>query len=124
MLRQEARGVFRYRPNQPGAEGSAGPSADEERAAALDAAGVPVSMDCPYPGLAAFQPKDAERFFGRQQLTAMLVARAGEQLSRPGLLMVLGPSGSGKSSLLRAGLLPARCRGASRTPDPGLGQGT
>ena len=42
----------------------------------------------------------------------MLVARAGEQLARPGLLMVLGPSGSGKSSLLRAGLLPAVAAGA------------
>ena len=112
MLRQEARGAFRYRADRPGAAVPAGPSADEERAAALDAAGVPVSAKCPYPGLAAFQPADAERFFGREQLTAELVARAGEQLARPGLLMVLGPSGSGKSSLLRAGLLPAVAAGA------------
>jgi energy-coupling factor transporter ATP-binding protein EcfA2 len=71
-----------------------------------------VSAQCPYPGLAAFQPSDAERFFGREQLTAELVTRAGEQVARPGLLMVLGPSGSGKSSLLRAGLLPAVAAGA------------
>ena len=111
MLRQEARSAFRYRAGRPGPAVVAGPSADEERAAALDAGGVPVSAECPYPGLAAFQPKDAERFFGRGQLTAELVARVGEQLARPGLLMVLGPSGSGKSSLLRAGLLPAVAAG-------------
>jgi WD40 repeat protein len=112
LLRQEARSAFRYSPGGPAAQESSGQettgqSPDEERAAALDAAGVAVSAHCPYPGLAAFQPADAERFFGREQLTAELVARAGEQLARPGLLMVLGPSGSGKSSLLRAGLLPA-----------------
>ena len=112
LLRQEARGAFRYRAGPPYPAVSAGPSADEQRAAALEAAGVPVSAHCPYPGLAAFQPKDAGRFCGRQQLTALLVARAGEQLARPGLLMVLGPSGSGKSSLLRAGLLPALTAGA------------
>ena len=112
MLRQEARGAFRWRPGRIDPVASAGPSADEERAAALDAAEVPVSPECPYPGLAAFQPKDAERFFGRGKLVGELVARAGEQLARPGLLMVLGPSGSGKSSLLRAGLLPAVAAGA------------
>ena len=111
MLRQEAR--VRSATGRPGPapRSLAGPSADEERAAALDAAGVPVSAECPYPGLAAFQPEDAGRFFGREQLTAELVTRAGEQLTRPGLLMVLGPSGSGKSSLLRAGLLPAIAAG-------------
>ena len=111
MLRHEARSAFRYRADRPGTV-SVGPSADEERAAALDAAGVPLSAECPYQGLAAFRPEEAERFFGREQLTAELIARAGEQLARPGLLMVLGPSGSGKSSLLRAGLLPAVAAGA------------
>ena len=111
LLRQEARGAFRSRADRPRTAVAAGLSADEERAAALDAAGVPVSAHCPYPGLAAFQPGDAGRFFGREQLTAELVARAGEQLARPGLLMVLGPSGSGKSSVLRAGLLPAVAAG-------------
>ena len=112
MLRREARGAFLHRAGLPGPAVPDGPSADEEQAAALDAAGVPVSAACPYPGLAAFRPEDAERFFGREQLTAELVTRAGEQLARPGLLMVLGPSGSGKSSLLRAGLLPAVAAGA------------
>jgi WD40 repeat protein len=81
-------------------------SRDEERAARLDADEVPVSLECPYPGLASFGPQDASLFFGRQQLTAIVLTRLAEQLTNPGLLMVLGPSGSGKSSLLRAGVLP------------------
>jgi len=59
--------------------------------------------DAPYLGLATFQPADAERFFGREQMVDELVSRI-EGLS---FFAVFGPSGSGKSSLLRAGLLPA-----------------
>ena len=58
---------------------------------------------CPYRGLAAFQPEDADRFFGREELVADLVAR----LDRERVLFVIGPSGSGKSSVVRAGLIPA-----------------
>jgi WD40 repeat protein len=61
---------------------------------------------CPYVGLAAFQMEDAERFFGRERLTEDLVARVRARR----FLAVFGASGSGKSSLLRAGLLP-RVRG-------------
>jgi WD40 repeat protein/energy-coupling factor transporter ATP-binding protein EcfA2 len=57
----------------------------------------------PYVGLAAFGPADAGRFFGRERLVEKLATR----LSRQRFLAVLGASGSGKSSLLRAGLLPA-----------------
>ena len=57
----------------------------------------------PYLGLASFQPTDAERFFGRERLVNDLVSR----LARQRFLAVFGASGSGKSSLLRAGLLPA-----------------
>jgi transcriptional regulator with XRE-family HTH domain len=57
----------------------------------------------PYLGLVAFQPEDTERFFGREQLVAELVSR----LCQGRFLAVFGASGSGKSSLLRAGLLPA-----------------
>ena len=49
------------------------------------------------------RPTDAEFFFGRERLVDELVARLGES----SLLAIVGPSGSGKSSLLRAGLLPA-----------------
>jgi WD40 repeat protein/serine/threonine protein kinase len=58
---------------------------------------------CPYKGLAAFQADDADSFFGREELVAELVNR----LQQHRVLVVAGPSGSGKSSLLRAGLLPA-----------------
>ena len=65
----------------------------------------------PYLGLASFQPEDEKRFFGREELTsrlASLVAGAGSPGAAAGVpLAVVGPSGSGKSSLLRAGLIPA-----------------
>ena len=110
ILRQQTRPVRVI--GGPGGQPEAGDtSPDQERAAALEAAGVPVDPECPYPGLAAFGPQDGDRFFGRQQLTAVVVTRLAEQLTRPGLLIVLGPSGSGKSSLLRAGLLPAIAAG-------------
>jgi WD40 repeat protein/DNA-binding SARP family transcriptional activator len=57
---------------------------------------------CPYQGLAPFQVSDAEFFFGRERLVDELVGR----LADAPLLALIGPSGSGKSSLLRAGLLP------------------
>jgi eukaryotic-like serine/threonine-protein kinase len=61
------------------------------------------SEDSPYPGLTAFQEADANRFFGRSQDIASLVARLRE---RP-LVGVVGPSGVGKSSFVRAGVVPA-----------------
>ena len=62
---------------------------------------------CPFKGLASFEPGDTDYFFGRERLVADLVAR----LVGVGFLGLVGPSGSGKSSLLRAGLLPALARG-------------
>ncbi|RKZ78968.1 MAG: hypothetical protein DRR19_25630 [Candidatus Parabeggiatoa sp. nov. 1] len=65
----------------------------------------------PYKGLSAFQPEDVERFFGRTQLTAALLEKFCDLYTarspRPRLLPILGPSGSGKSSVARAGLMPA-----------------
>lgn len=62
----------------------------------------------PYRGLASFQEADTEWFFGREDLTERLVAMLGKcYAAGGGLLVVVGPSGSGKSSLLRAGLLAA-----------------
>ncbi|HET8949137.1 MAG TPA: hypothetical protein VFN44_01465 [Solirubrobacteraceae bacterium] len=62
---------------------------------------------CPYKGLATFDGDDAEYFFGRERLVAELVARF---VGAP-LLAIVGPSGSGKSSVMRAGLLPALAGG-------------
>ncbi|MEU5809231.1 helix-turn-helix domain-containing protein [Streptomyces sp. NPDC047718] len=57
----------------------------------------------PYRGLARFEATDHSLFFGRDQLTADLL----DLLSRQRFAALFGPSGSGKSSLLRAGLIPA-----------------
>lgn len=62
---------------------------------------------CPYPGLAAFTTDDADLFFGRERATADLVARLGEQLGGGCPVVLVGPAGAGKTSLLRAGLIPA-----------------
>jgi WD40 repeat protein len=63
----------------------------------------PDGADAPYAGLAAFRRDDAGRFFGRDRLVGEVVARV---LDRR-MVAVFGPSGSGKSSVLMAGLLPA-----------------
>ncbi|MEV4740697.1 helix-turn-helix domain-containing protein [Streptomyces sp. NPDC049555] len=66
---------------------------------------------CPYPGLSPFGVRDARWFFGRRDAVADLVAQLSERLRTPGPLLVTAPSGAGKSSLLRAGLIPALARG-------------
>ncbi len=63
---------------------------------------------CPYLGLRTFEERDAPWFFGRDADTSRLLDR----LERSRFLAVLGASGSGKSSLIRAGLLPALRAGA------------
>ena len=62
----------------------------------------------PYRGLSAFQAEETDLFFGRDALTERLWQRFRELYERAGatrVLAVLGPSGSGKSSVARAGLL-------------------
>jgi hypothetical protein len=61
----------------------------------------------PYRGLEPFEPEHAQYFFGREVLTEILV----ERLRRERFLAVLGASGSGKSSVVRAGVLPALAQG-------------
>ncbi len=70
--------------------------------------GAPDQIVCPFKGLASFDTGDAEYFCGRDRVVSELVARAAEST----LVGILGPSGIGKSSLLRAGLLPALKAGA------------
>jgi WD40 repeat protein/DNA-binding SARP family transcriptional activator len=62
---------------------------------------------CPFKGLASFDVEDADVFFGRERLVADMVAR----LAGARLMGIVGPSGSGKSSALRAGLLAALAGG-------------
>jgi WD40 repeat protein len=63
----------------------------------------------PYKGLRAFQEADAADFFGRERLIGHLLdrLRAAPEDSTDRFLAVVGPSGSGKSSVVLAGLLPA-----------------
>ncbi|MFN8623278.1 MAG: TIR domain-containing protein [Chloroflexota bacterium] len=78
--------------------------------------GAPATIDVavgasdvsPYRGLDAFDEADADIFFGREPDIQGLL----ERLKSSRFLAVLGPSGSGKSSLVRAGLVPALRRGA------------
>ncbi|WP_413105626.1 eIF2A-related protein [Streptomyces sp. Inha503] len=69
--------------------------------------------ESPYRGLARFDPGDAELFFGREETTARLEAMA----RRHRLSAVVGASGSGKSSLLRAGLIPRLRRSGQDADD-------
>jgi energy-coupling factor transporter ATP-binding protein EcfA2 len=75
----------------------------------------PEPGDPPYLGLQYFDEKDADRFFGREQLIARVIGR----LRQNRFLAIIGASGSGKSSLLRAGVIPALRRG-ERLADGGL----
>ena len=85
-------------------------------AAAHDVEGQPPAPgDPPYKGLQSFDEADAEHFLGRERLTARLVGR----LRDDRFLAVVGASGSGKSSVVRAGLIPA-LRSGQPLADGGL----
>ncbi len=66
----------------------------------------------PYKGLRPFEEADAADFFGRQALVERLLARLREEGEAGRFLALVGPSGSGKSSVVKAGLLPALRREA------------
>jgi hypothetical protein len=67
----------------------------------------PEPGDPPFQGLQYFDEKDAARFFGRETLVAKVIGR----LAASRFLTVIGASGSGKSSVVRAGVIPALRRG-------------
>ena len=69
-----------------------------------DSSGPSGLVDNPYKGLRAFTEADADIFFGRDELIAKLSSVVEGDA---GLTAVVGPSGSGKSSLVQAGLIPA-----------------
>ncbi len=73
----------------------------------------PFDGRCPYKGLDVFEVEDAELFFGREKLVDDLVSRVKDSRT----VFVTGPSGSGKSSLARAGLIHALKQGAIKGSD-------
>jgi len=76
---------------------------------------IPIAAEIfnPYKGLRAFQEADALDFYGRDSLTTQLI----EHLHASRFLAVVGPSGSGKSSVVKAGLIPALRQGAIQGSD-------
>ena len=102
--RGRARGLRAAEDDLVGQRRRAAGGARTRRVRPVEADGV---VACPFKGLASFDVDDAEVFFGRERLVAELVAR----LVGAPLLGVVGPSGSGKSSALRAGLLAALAAG-------------
>lgn len=72
---------------------------------------IPGEIENPYKGLRSFSEADADDFFGRETLVQQLLARLSEGGDLARFLAVIGPSGGGKSSVVKAGLLPALRRG-------------
>ncbi len=71
-----------------------------------------IDLNNPYPGLRSFTPNESSSFFGRsKQITELM-----RKIRRNRFVAVLGASGSGKSSLVRAGIIP-QLRGESQTTD-------
>ncbi len=66
----------------------------------------------PYKGLRAFQEADAKDFYGREKLVTRLVQRMNDPDDYNRFLALVGPSGSGKSSVIKAGMLPLLRDGA------------
>src|SRR5579862_494017 len=111
-----------------GALGLTGPTAEAFVAAArgnvpaaevlaIARAGSGPVTSSPYHGLAVFEERDSGWFFGREAATAAVLDRMSRLLAGTGLLVVSGASGAGKSSLLRAGLLPRiRAEGLAAAP--------
>ncbi|MFE9448777.1 AAA family ATPase [Streptomyces sp. NPDC006739] len=83
---------------------------DEEEHSPAEAAAV--TGVCPYRGLASYREQDARWFFGRERSTDALVAQLRAAERTGGLVVLVGASGAGKSSLLNAGLVPAVQNGA------------
>ncbi|WP_322769124.1 caspase, EACC1-associated type [Frankia sp. Cr1] len=65
----------------------------------------PDNSACPYPGMEPFQAEDHERFFGREDVVQRLLGEVTGSDTGHRPVMLVGSSGVGKSSILRAGLL-------------------
>ena len=85
-------------------------AADFRKAMNLELVGPEISESeiyNPYKGLRPFQEGDTKDFYGREVLTRQLLERMQEEGDTRRFLVVVGPSGSGKSSVVKAGLVPA-----------------
>jgi WD40 repeat protein/serine/threonine protein kinase len=76
-----------------------------------------ITLINPYKGLRAFEEADAADFFGRETLVNRLLERLAEDALYANFLAIVGPSGSGKSSVVSAGLIPATRRGTITQSD-------
>ena len=85
----------------------------DEVSAQPDFETAPEPGEPPFKGLHFFDEEDADLFFGREQLTSRMV----EHLRSSRFLAVVGASGSGKSSVVRAGLVPALKKGSAPVKD-------
>lgn len=83
----------------------------DDEASGAQPAPLPIAL-CPYQALRAFREEDAPLFFGRDEFADQLLAKVSEHT----LVAVVGASGSGKSSIVQAGLLPRLRR--ERPPAP------
>ena len=72
----------------------------------------PECIPCPYPGMVPFRAEDARFFYGREDEIKQML----QHLRHQRYLWVIGPSGSGKSSLVNAGLLPRLAKSALFPP--------
>ncbi|MEU3280246.1 nSTAND1 domain-containing NTPase [Streptomyces antibioticus] len=93
-----------------GPVGEQSAAADPEKEPAEGDTAVPGGV-CPYRGLSSYRQEDARWFFGREGSTEALVAQLRAAEGTGGLVMLVGASGAGKSSLLSAGLVPALQKG-------------
>jgi signal transduction histidine kinase/energy-coupling factor transporter ATP-binding protein EcfA2 len=75
---------------------------------------VVVDETCPYQGLQAFGKEQARFFFGREKVVQLLV----EKLGQANFVPIIGASGSGKSSVVRAGLIPQLEKNGWRVLEP------
>ncbi|MEV0846395.1 WD40 repeat domain-containing protein [Streptomyces sp. NPDC049954] len=96
----------------------AGAEEDAERRPAEASSGPGV---CPYRGLASYRQQDAQWFFGRERSTATLIGLLRTAEVTGGLVVLVGASGAGKSSLLNAGLVPALRKGELGGEDARVG---
>ncbi len=83
----------------------------------LDSIYLDIEPDNPYKGLRAFQEADADDFRGRDALINRLLNRMQQEDVTGRFLAVIGPSGSGKSSVVKAGLIPQLRQGALENSD-------